>query len=48
MLLPGSQCATKTVDNIEHVEALVHSQDDQPQTHPTMHETIARKTGINY
>ncbi len=27
--LPGSLCSTKTVDNIEHVQALMHSQDDQ-------------------
>ena len=45
--LPGSgrPRTMRTVENIEHVEALVLSQEDMPQTHRTQRQ-IARETGI--
>lgn len=45
--LPGSgrPRTMRTVENIEHVEALVLSQEDMPQTHRTQRQ-IVRETGI--
>ena len=46
--LPGSgrPRTTRTVENIERVEALVLSQENKPQTHRTERQ-IARETGIH-
>ena len=46
--LPGSgrPQTARSVDNVEKVESLVHSQEDMPQTHRTQRQ-IAREIGIS-
>ena len=45
---PGNGCprTARSVDNVEKVESLVHSQEDRPQRHHTQRQ-IAREIGIS-